>query len=205
MTTTLEALEIQAAQCRHLGSAQYADLLDAMAADHRAGGRIASLLDGRSERPLHDAILLRLLAALHLAALEGRAPRLAARFASCGGDGGSVDLADVLATVDAFPAQVERGLRSQVQTNEVGRSVCLLALANWLPEVGIDAFDLLEIGSSAGLNLSFDRYGADTGDGVLGRADSPLVFERSTFVRAPRVRTPARCRQGCVRHVLRTQ
>lgn len=113
-----------------------------------------------------------------------------------------MSLDDVFATVEALPDEVDRGLRAQVQTNEVGRSICLLALANWLPTIGIEEFDLLEIGASAGLNLSFDRYGADTGDGVLGRADSPLVFEPSTFVRAPRVRTPALCvdRAGCDLH-----
>lgn len=199
MTTTLEALELQAVACRRLGSNQYADLLDELAADHRAGGRTAALLDGRSPQPLHDALPLRLLGALHRAALSGRAPLLAARFASCGGDGGRVPLADLFATVDALPDEIDHGLRSQVQTNEVGRSNCLLAVANWLPTLGIEEFDLLEIGASAGLNLSFDRYGADTGDGVLGRANSPLVFESSTFARAPRVRTPALCvdRAGC--------
>lgn len=194
-----ETLAIQAAACRHLGSIQYADLLDAFLEDHRRGGPIVQLLDGRSDRPLHDALPLRLLGSLHRAALLGRAPELAARFPSCGGDGAPIDLALVYRVVDRLRDDVEDGLRRGVQTNEVGRAVCHLAIANWLPTLGVDEFDWWEVGASAGLNLSFDQYAADTGQGVLGREGSSLTFPTSTFVAAPSVRTAARCvsRRGC--------
>lgn len=194
-----ETLEIQAAACRTLGSIQYADLLDALLDDHRRGGPIVELLAGRSDRPLHDALPLRLLGALHCAALLGRAPELAARFPSCGGDGAPIDLAVVYRVVDRLRAEVEDGLRRGVQTNEVGRAVCHLAIANWLPTIGIDTFDWWEVGASAGLNLSFDHYAADTGQGVLGREGSSLTFPSSTFVTPPPVGTAARCvsRRGC--------
>ena len=194
------AIELQASACRRLGSVQYADLLGSIAGDVAAGGAFAELLHGRTDRPVHDALPLRLLGSLHSLALSGGAPRLAARFPSCGGDGSTIPLADALDAVVRHRSAIDDGLARHVQTNEPGRSVALLMLANWLPSIGIREFDLLEVGSSAGLNLSFDEYAADTGSGVLGLRDSALVFPPSWFNRAPRAAgDPARCieRRGC--------
>lgn len=200
VSDVLAAIDLQAAACRRLGSVQYADLLDALARDVAEGGAFAEVLHGRSSRPVHDALPLRLLGALHGLALSGRAPELAARFPSCGGDGSPVALRDAREVVARERTAIDDGLRRHVQTNEPGRSVALLMLANWLPDVGIREFSLLEIGSSAGLNLSFDDYAADTGSGILGRRGSMLAFPASWFDRAPTVRTdPAQCagRRGC--------
>ena len=199
MSGVRESLEIQAVACRRLGSLQYADLLDAMVLDHDQGGPIASLLSGRTDRPVHDALPLRLLGALHRAALDGRAPELAARFPSCGGDGRVIDLAAVHDVIDRLRSYVDDALGRGVQTNEVGRSLCHLAVANWLPSIGVDEFDWWEVGASAGLNLSFDHYAADTGHGVLGREGSSLTFPPTMFAVPPRVFEPARCieRLGC--------
>jgi hypothetical protein len=200
VSDVLASIELQAAACRRLGSLQYADLLEAIARDASGGGDLAALLLGRSVRPVHDALPLRLLGALHGLALAGLAPELAARFPSCGGDGSPIALGEVRGLVHRERAAIEDGLSRNVQTNEPGRSTALLMLANWLPRLGIDEFDLFEVGSSAGLNLSFDEYAADTGHGFLGRTDSPLTFPSSWFDRAPAVHPhPARCveRRGC--------
>lgn len=200
MSDVLAAIELQSQACRRLGSVQYADLLEAIAHDAAAGGAFAGLLQGRTDRPVHDALPLRLLGSLHGLALSGGAPELAARFPSCGGDGSTVPLGTVLEVVARHRATIEDGLARHVQTNEPGRSVALLALANWLPSVGLREFDLLEAGSSAGLNLSFDEYAADTGRGVLGRRGSALTFPPSWFDQSPVVvADPARCvgRRGC--------
>ena len=199
MSDVCECLEIQAAACRRLGSNQYADLLDAMAGDHRRGGPMVALLDGRSTRPVHDALPLRLLGLLHRAALLGRAPELAARFPSCGGDGGEIELSAALAVIARLGDETDRALARGVQTNEVGRSLCHLAIANWLPTIGVGEFDWWEVGASAGLNLSFDRFAADTGAGILGSSGSPLTFPTSMFSIPPTVRESARCieRRGC--------
>ena len=199
MSDVREALEIQAVACRRLGSAQYADLLHAMVADHDRGGPIVSILSGRTDRPVHDALPLRFLGALHHVALDGRAPELAARFPSCGGDGEPIALATVYEVIARLDSFVDDALGRGVQTNEVGRSLCHLTVANWLPSLGIGEFDWWEVGASAGLNLSFDHYAADTGHGVLGREGSSLTFPPTMFSTAPRVVEPARCvdRLGC--------
>lgn len=65
----------------------------------------------------------------------------------------------------------ERG----VQTNEVQRSwlllPCFLELAR---RAGVETFDLVELGSSAGLNLVWDRYRYRYAGGTWGHEDAPL-------------------------------
>jgi hypothetical protein len=172
-----EALAFQAAACGALGSALYARLIGGLHADLLAGGTTAELLEGRSTRPIHDMVVLRLLGAVHAIVLDGRAPALASRYASVGGvDDGSDPTADFLAVVRAFRSEVEQGLTRPVQTNEVARAAALtpafvlLARRHGLP------LRLLEIGASAGLLLRWDGYRYEHGDASLGPATSPLVF-----------------------------
>jgi hypothetical protein len=57
----------------------------------------------------------------------------------------------------------------RVQTNEVGRSACLMPAFNHVASLGNAPLALIEIGASAGLNLLCDRYHFDYGDlGVAG-------------------------------------
>jgi len=165
-----EALTLQATACRSLGSLQYAELLEHLILDHDRGGLVRELLAGRSQRPTHDALPLRLLAAAHRLALRGEASALAARFPSCGGDGAPVDPTIFLDTVRNHRAEIESALGEQVQTNEPRRSVALVATARWLATRDVAEFDLLEIGASAGLNQNFDRLGHQPpGDGAAAR------------------------------------
>lgn len=199
------ALAQQAHACRSLGSTQYGDLLDALVVDTESGGFIGRLLAERSERPVHDALPLRLLGVVHRIALRGDAPVLAARYPSCGGDGSPIPVAEFAATVDAHRDEIDVALGQQVQTNEVGRSVVPLALVHWLTVLGIEHVDWMEIGASAGLNLHFERYGATTSRGSLGDPSSPVRFDASWFASSgfdsgPPVTTrPVVCerRRGC--------
>jgi hypothetical protein len=64
-----------------------------------------------------------------------------------------------------------------VQTNEVQRSwmllPCFLDIAR---RAGVETLDLIELGSSAGLNLVWDRHRYRYEAGEWGRADAPLVL-----------------------------
>lgn len=64
----------------------------------------------------------------------------------------------------------------RVQTNEVGRCACLLpAFGLVAHQVQAEPLSLIEIGASAGLNLLWDHYSYDYGDGNhYGAADSPM-------------------------------
>ncbi|HEU5199384.1 MAG TPA: DUF2332 domain-containing protein, partial [Ktedonobacterales bacterium] len=64
----------------------------------------------------------------------------------------------------------------RVQTNEVGRCACLLPAFGLVARLAqAEPLALVEIGASAGLNLLWDHYSYDYGDGNhYGAADSPM-------------------------------
>ena len=175
------ALAAQAASCETVGSSLYATLLHGLLDDHRRGGLTAELLDGVSERPVHDAVPLRYLATGHFLALTGGAPGLAALYPSCGGtwrgDGGDATItAEFLSTVAERHDEFVTGLRRNVQTNEVGRAPVLASGMAWITAMHGLPIDQLEIGSSAGLLSRWDHYGYATGASRCGDPHSPVQF-----------------------------
>jgi hypothetical protein len=167
----------QAEWCHKLGSPLYGELLRRAADDADAGGPVAQVLEGREDDPLESMLQLRFMGAVHRLALAGRAPALAAVYPSCGGSGA------MTSAWPAFRAAVAENLtdlpelvRKPVQTNEVGRSRALilgfltLAASTGLP------LRLLELGSSAGLNLRWDGFHYSSGGFTFGPAGSPVRF-----------------------------
>lgn len=175
--TLIEAFAHQEAQCEALGSGQYARLLGDLGAEIARGGELAELLAERGDRPLRDALALRLLGAVHRIVLRGGAPLLAPRYQSVGGDGGAIPVDDVLEVVRVHRAEVAEALGQQVQTNEVGRSAVLVAgLAAVARRTG-RPLALLEIGASAGLNLNWQHYWFSSGSTSVGDPNSAVRFE----------------------------
>jgi hypothetical protein len=165
----------QAAGCAALGSVLYGHLLAAAADDVDRGGPVWDLLAPHAADPAGSALGLRLMGATHRLALSGFAPDLAAHYPSTGGDG------DVAAAWDAWyalvrdqPGAVASHLTRAVQTNEVGRVAALLggflavARSTRLP------LRVLEVGSSAGLNLRWDQFRVRCRPVVWGPARSPV-------------------------------
>lgn len=117
---------------------------------------------------IEDAVPLRLVAPFH--ALHRARDGLAAVFGHGAGD----PVAAIRNMLDTHDEDIERWLDHPPQTNEPARSagymLGLLHLAdrNRLP------FDLLEIGSSAGLNLLIDRIGYTLGNVEAGAKASPI-------------------------------
>jgi hypothetical protein len=113
--------------------------------------------------------------------------------------------ADDVVTGDAVYGVLERDelrrlVENPVQTNEPGRCAALLggflelARATGLP------LRLLEVGTSAGLNLRFDRYRYELGGERWGPAASPVVIRtRLAGAGRPPLDTPLRIasRAGC--------
>jgi hypothetical protein len=172
-----DAIVFQREACDRMGAPLYARLLGGVEDDYDRGGMSASLLDGRSERPLHDAIPLRLLGGVHRLVLGGRAPELAEFYPSAGGHSTGDPVPPFLAVLDGHRAELETRMGQGVQTNEVGRAAllapgfALLARRTGLP------LHLREVGSSAGLLLRWDHYRYSAGGAVLGDPQSPLSFE----------------------------
>jgi hypothetical protein len=150
LATSASVFEAQAAQCESR-SPLYADLCRRFADDPVA----AELL---GPDPSWD-LPLRLLGGLHFLVLGGEA---------------SWDdpLEDHREFLRSFVA--EQG----VQTNEVQRSWVLLPLLLRVAEqTGVETFDLVELGPSAGLNLVWDRYRYRYEAGEWGPEAATLRFE----------------------------
>ena len=170
-------IRIYQVACSGMGSPFYADLLERMAADVVAGGPVGRFLADHLDSSYEDALPLRFLGSVHRLVLAGQAPALAARFPSVGGDGDAVAAwPALLAGLDAHSDAIRDALTRPPQTNEVGRSAALVG--GFLVVARDTALPLrvLEIGSSAGLNLRFDRYWYESDGAGYGDPASPVRF-----------------------------
>src|SRR2546429_1652314 len=170
-------IRIHQRACSGMGSPFYADLLDRMADDVLAGGPVGRFLADRLDTSYEEAVPLRFLGGVHRLGLAGRAPELAARFPSVGGDGDAAAAWPALVAGLGPPADAARGaLPRPPQTNEGGRSAALVG--GFLVVAGDTGLPLrvLEVGSSGGLNLRFDRYWYESNGTGYGDAASPVRF-----------------------------
>jgi hypothetical protein len=167
----------QAEWCDRLGSPLYGVLLRHSADDADAGGPVAQALAGHESDPLESMLQLRFMGALHRLALAGRAPELAATYPSCGGHGDPGRAWPAFRdTVGELMEEVRGHVERPVQTNEVGRSRALACGFLWLAaETGLP-LRLLELGSSAGLNLRWDSFHYRSGTFEFGDPGSPVDF-----------------------------
>lgn len=204
---TIEAFRLQADFCRTMGSPLYAELLTRAADDVEAGGPVAAVLGGWIGNPVPDALVLRLMGAVHQLVLAGRAPDLARYYPSAGGKPEWPAAWNAFCeTVTAHAAAVRAALDRHVQTNEVRR--CAALLSGFLTVAKMHGLPLrvLEIGSSAGLNLGWDRYRYELTDqtasavrAVWGDPSAAArirtVWEGSSEIFATQTRVSARA--GC--------
>jgi hypothetical protein len=149
---------IQAKWCREIGSPIYAALLGAAADDCEAGGPAWAAIDGHEDMPAGDVLAIRVVGSVHRLVLEGRAPALARFYPSAGGsDRGDAWPAfrDVL---EAHRDEIRGMFARPVQTNEVARAGSLLGGFAAIARETALPLRLLEVGTSAGLNLRFDRF-----------------------------------------------
>jgi hypothetical protein len=169
-------LRDQAGWCDRLGSPLYRDLLRRAATDCEAGGPTWDVLDGHERDPEASAVALRFLGAVHRLVLGGEAPALARHYPSAGGGLGADPWPDFADALTAHRARLRELVVLPVQTNEVGRSATLvggflvIAHATHLP------LRILEIGSSAGLNLRWDHYRYEQNGVGFGPRDSEVRF-----------------------------
>jgi hypothetical protein len=196
-------IRIYARACDALGSPFYGELLGRMAGDVAGGGPVGRFLDGRLDSTYEDAVPLRFLGGIHRLVLAGHAPELLARFPSVGGDGDAERAwPAVLATVEAHADAVRDALTRPPQTNEVGRSASLvggfLVVAR---DTGLP-LRVLEIGTSAGLNLRFDRYWYESGGVGYGDPASSVRFSGLWEEARPPFGAPVTIaeRRGCDRN-----
>lgn len=145
-------------------------LADCLSRESRTGARA---LDWEGE-PTKAALPLRTVGGLHALALKRKA--LVEIF-----DGTVTELEAVKAALSAaliaHDDELYPWLDGPPQTNEAGRSGALMCgLIEVSRRLG-QPLEVLEIGSSAGLNLLIDRYRFDLGGTLVGPADSPVTIE----------------------------
>ena len=174
-------------QARHSlpGSPLYELLLTAMADDLDRGGPTVAVVAGHEGDRPGTVLPLRVLGALHRLVLAGALPALAPYYPSVGGTEPAAGAWPALsACLAEYPDRVRDLLVRPLQTNETGRAALLYgALLVVAARTGLPV-RLLELGSSAGLNLLVDRYRYDVAvpgaarDAILGDQASPLRFDR---------------------------
>ena len=170
MNALQERLRQQAKQCREHGSPLTEALLLGAAGDLAAGGVTADLLSAHADEPSGSVPSLRFAGAMHRLVLERKAPELALHYPSVGGIAPVADLWPAAGrAVKEHLDELRVLMHRTVQTNEVGRSAVLYGA---LKLIG-GPVRLLEIGSSAGLNLRCDAFAYDVGS-VLGDSRSPV-------------------------------
>jgi hypothetical protein len=168
----------QADACAVLGSPLYEYLLHRVADDIEAGGPAYDVLRGHENDPGPSALALRLMGGVHRLVLERRAPALALTYPSVGGTGDAdAAWAALRPVLSEFAEELRARLAQPPQTNEVGRAAALVGGLLHLMAHDDRPLRLVEIGTSAGLNLRADRFRIELADGrAVGPAASPVVL-----------------------------
>ncbi|MFM8896820.1 MAG: DUF2332 domain-containing protein [Actinomycetales bacterium] len=170
--------------CRTAGAPTAALVLQSVREDLAQGGPCAEVLPERTR--FGDRIGLRIMAALHLLAIERQAPQIALHVPTLGGiapdaspDPPRERIRFRSAVIDAISEHADRiraALDRVPQTNEVGRCIPLRIGLSHVARVSEGlSVRLLEIGSSAGLNLRADHL---PGLGQLEVGPLPDIVER---------------------------
>jgi hypothetical protein len=168
-----EAFSIQAFYCERMAAPIYARITTALSKSLNRDSRTGShILDWPGE-PTRDALPLRFMGGLHALVKGGRDEGLAAIFRGEVDDPAAVEAALQRVLVEHDDALMP-WLDGPPQTNEPGRSGALIVGLLELARRYGPRLEVLEIGSSAGLNLLIDRYGFDLGGTRVGPADSPV-------------------------------
>lgn len=141
-----------------------------------SGTRVGERMRNWPGLSLEDAMPLRLAGGFHNLHLTGADTRLGPIYAGDNTDQQAID-AIVLAVTRDHDAQLVEWFAGPPQTNEAGRSSGIMAQLLWLSGRLGPRFELIEIGSSAGINTMMERFGFDLGGVRAGRVESQLFIQ----------------------------
>ena len=179
------AFDNQVAYCTQAGATVTARVVAALRDLLERGepGRLLDAIRAWPGAPLADALPLRIAGGIHALHLKGAEPGLAAIYED---RAGVDDAAIVAAAIRAHEVELLPWLDGPPQTNEAGRSSNFIAAMLWLAEQGLPPrFQCLEIGSSAGINLMFDRYHYDLAGVQVGPEPGAMRFRPEWQGNAP--------------------
>jgi hypothetical protein len=135
--------------------------------------------------PRDDALSLRLCGGLHALVLSGADPALASAYPPHQTEANLDGL--IAAAIARNDISLDRAMDSPPQTNEIARSAMLLPGFQAIARELTLPLDIFEIGSSAGLNLLFDRFAYDFGGNGWGDRASPVRLAPEMRGGAPRL------------------
>lgn len=168
------AFENQVAYCRDSGAPITALVSEALyqLLDTERGGAVMRRVRRWAGPALADALPLRIAGGLHALHLGGEEPALAPIYEGLGPTHAAELIADAIERHEPY---LMPWLDGPPQTNEAGRSANFAAAFLWLVDRGLPAdLDLLEIGSSAGINLMMRRYRYELGGAAVGPKTSRM-------------------------------
>ena len=170
--TPIESFAAQSAYCQANAAPITAALCHALAAAIDGTTRTGAAVLAWTGNPVYDALPLRLIGGVHAAWQAGRAPSLAPVF---GGRGDAHEntalLRALLATHDD---ELLPWLNGPPQTNEPGRAAQLMTGLLEIAARHGPRIEILEIGSSAGLNLMLGRFRIELAGVTTGPLDAPV-------------------------------
>ncbi len=174
MTDIRHAFRQQSKACASLGSPLMERLMAGLADGLQSGSPVADAVLGwqGDPSPSADSVPLRLAGGLHALVLTGADPDLAAAYADPGTDPTRV----ALAAIARHPDHLLNWLKSPPQTNEIRRSIVLIAAGHWLTARFGLPLVLSELGASAGLNLMWDHYALQAEGRTFGPDAAPLTL-----------------------------
>ena len=168
-----EAIEWQAQHAERNGASGTARIVRALLALEDSQAATARRITQWQGLSLRDAMPLRIAGGIHNLLLTGDEPRLEDVYAGRMTDQAQVD-ALVRDAVETFDARLMPWLDGPPQTNEAGRSASIMAGLLWLAKRVRPAFELLEIGASAGINTMMGRYRYELGGVEVGPSGSRM-------------------------------
>jgi hypothetical protein len=157
---------------RSLGSPFVANVLEAAYSQILRAPRTAIMMADWPGDLAAAALSMRLNGALHALARRGKIAKLAALY-RCEHQDFEGAIGEALAIGDDFIAE---WMQHPTQTNEVGRAASLIAALMVAQTTTRCQFELLELGSSCGLNLNLGHYSYDLGGVRVGRANSSVLI-----------------------------
>jgi hypothetical protein len=166
----------QADHCAHNNAPGTAAICRAMVALAEGNSLCGQKIANWPRGIIDDAVPLRLAGGVHDLYRRGLEPELGAVYTGEMSDQRAVD--DLLCNIVArHDADLLVWFDSAPQTNEAGRSSSFVAALHWLSSRVIPKFELLEIGSSAGMNLLIDRWRYDLAGVISGPDDAPVTIK----------------------------
>ncbi len=164
---------LTADRCRAMGSTFIAAVLESVVRQFQHAPISAAIVHGWPGDPAAAALSLRVNGALHALARRGTPQRLAQLYR---GEHDDFDgaIAAALSEQDQFIAD---WLRHPTQTNEVARAGATMAALMSAGRRWAKPFDLLELGSSCGLNLNLAHYAYQLGGVAAGDPRSTVRIE----------------------------